>query len=158
MFMNFVFCSCTCRRLEGRIGAIMQNVIALCAGARLVGKSMCLSVFDTPHTMTTTCWDGACIAPTTSHASCLVQHWSSRTGINKMQSLWCGWAIMGAAQRFWFAGDTGYCRVFKEIGQKYGPFDLSAIPIGAYDPRWFLKPQHIDPKEAVQIHQVLWCQ
>lgn len=61
---------------------------------------------------------------------------------------------MGAAQRFWFAGDTGYCQVFKEIGQKYGPFDLSAIPIGAYEPRWFLKPQHIDPAEAVQIHQV----
>lgn len=60
---------------------------------------------------------------------------------------------MGAAQRFWFAGDTGYCGVFKEIGQKYGPFDLSAIPIGAYDPRWLMKPQHIDPAEAVQIHQ-----
>ena len=71
-----------------------------------------------------------------------------------MQSLWCGWAVMGAAQRFWFAGDTGYCQVFKEIGQKYGPFDLSAIPIGAYEPRWFMKPQHIGPAEAVQIHQV----
>lgn len=61
---------------------------------------------------------------------------------------------MGASQRFWFAGDTGYCGVFKEIGQKYGPFDLSAIPIGAYEPRYFMKPQHIDPAEAVQIHQV----
>lgn len=69
--------------------------------------------------------------------------------------MWCGWAVIGAAQRFWFAGDTGYCGVFKEIGQKYGPFDLSAIPIGAYDPRWLMKPQHIDPAEAVQIHQVL---
>lgn len=61
---------------------------------------------------------------------------------------------MGAAQRFWFAGDTGYCGVFKEIGQKYGPFDLSAIPIGAYTPQWMLKAQHVNPAEAVQIHQV----
>lgn len=95
-----------------------------------------------------------CIAAADPEPPYLVQHWSSRTGINKMQSLWCGWAVMGAARRFWFAGDTGYCGVFKEIGQKYGPFDLSAIPIGAYNPRWFLKPQHVDPAEAVQIHQV----
>ena len=61
---------------------------------------------------------------------------------------------MSTAQRFWFAGDTGYCGVFKEIGQKYGPFDLCAIPIGTYTPRWFLRAQHIDPTEAVQIHQV----
>lgn len=96
-----------------------------------------------------------CIAAADSEPPYLMQHWSSRTGINKMQSLWCGWAVMGAARRFWFAGDTGYCGVFKEIGQKYGPFDLSAIPIGAYNPRWFLKPQHVDPAEAVQIHQVM---
>lgn len=64
---------------------------------------------------------------------------------------------MGAAQRFWFAGDTGYCSVFKEIGQKYGPFDLSAIPIGAYTPQWMLKAQHVNPAEAVQIHQVGPC-
>lgn len=82
------------------------------------------------------------------------QHWSSRKGnSDKCKSLWCGWAVMGAAQRFWFAGDTGYCSVFKEIGQKYGPFDLSAIPIGAYTPQWMLKAQHVNPAEAVQIHQ-----
>lgn len=74
---------------------------------------------------------------------------------DRRKTLWCGWAVTGAAHRFWFAGDTGYCGVFKEIGQKYGPFDLSAIPIGAYNPRWFLKPQHVNPDEAVQIHQVI---
>ena len=46
----------------------------------------------------------------------------------------------------------GYCSAFKEIGNKYGPFDLSLIPIGAYHPRWFLSPQHVDPEQAVQIH------
>lgn len=87
--------------------------------------------------------------------TCCLQHWSSRKGnSDRCKSLWCGWAVMGAAQRFWFAGDTGYCGVFKEIGQKYGPFDLSAIPIGAYTPQWMLKAQHVNPSEAVQIHQV----
>lgn len=47
-----------------------------------------------------------------------------------------------------------YCPVFPEIGERLGPFDLAAIPIGAYEPRWFLCPQHCDPQEAVKIHKV----
>uniref|UniRef100_A0A915DHD2 Metallo-beta-lactamase domain-containing protein n=1 Tax=Ditylenchus dipsaci TaxID=166011 RepID=A0A915DHD2_9BILA len=49
--------------------------------------------------------------------------------------------------------DTGFCdQEFAKLGEKLGPFDLAAIPIGCYSPRWFMKPQHIDPAEAVQIH------
>ncbi len=44
--------------------------------------------------------------------------------------------------------------MFPEIGERLGPFDLAAIPIGAYEPRWFLCPQHCDPQEAVKIHKV----
>ena len=47
---------------------------------------------------------------------------------------------------------TGYCTAFKEIGEKYGPFDLSTIPIGAYEPRYMMEPQHVDPEQAVKIH------
>lgn len=84
-----------------------------------------------------------------------LQHTSSRTGwSDKNKSLWCGWAVLGTTQRFWFAGDTGYCGTFKEIGQQYGPFDLCAIPIASYTPRWMLKPMHVNPADAVQIHQV----
>ena len=47
--------------------------------------------------------------------------------------------------------------MFKEIGEKYGPIDLCAIPVGAYEPRWFMKSQHVDPEEAVMIHKDLNC-
>ncbi len=59
--------------------------------------------------------------------------------------LWGSWAVIGPRNRFWFGGDTAYADVFKQIGKKYGPFNLSAIPIGAYDPRWFMSHYHIDP-------------
>ncbi|KAM3570324.1 hypothetical protein VYU27_007602, partial [Nannochloropsis oceanica] len=53
---------------------------------------------------------------------------------------------------FFFGGDSGYCPGFKEIGDEYGPFDVAAIPIGAYLPRWFMKDQHIDPQAALDVH------
>lgn len=80
------------------------------------------------------------------------QHWCKRTITDDNKVLWGSWSIIGPRHRFFFAGDTGYCDVFTQIGQMYGPFDLSAIPIGAYDPRWFMKYQHVDPEEAVKIH------
>ncbi|GFQ87003.1 n-acyl-phosphatidylethanolamine-hydrolyzing phospholipase D [Trichonephila clavata] len=80
------------------------------------------------------------------------QHWSKRTIADDNKVLWGSWCILGPKYRFFFAGDTGYCDVFKQIGRVHGPFDLCAIPIGAYEPRWFMKYQHINPEEAVQIH------
>lgn len=50
--------------------------------------------------------------------------------------LWGSWCILGPKYKFFFAGDTGYCEVFKQIGRVHGPFDLCAIPIGAYEPRY----------------------
>ncbi len=68
--------------------------------------------------------------------------------------MWGGYAVWSRKYKFYFAGDTGYTdniSIFKQIGKKYGLFDLSAIPIGAYEPRWMTQAQHVSPDEAVQI-------
>jgi L-ascorbate metabolism protein UlaG (beta-lactamase superfamily) len=82
-----------------------------------------------------------------------VQHWSKRSIFSRNKTLWAGWVINASAFRFIFVGDTGYSPHFKEIGEKLGPFDLAAIPIGAYEPRWFMARHHVNPAEAVQIHK-----
>ena len=81
-----------------------------------------------------------------------VQHWSLRISMARNMTFWAGWVVQSKDFRFFFAGDSGYTPVFKEIGQKLGPFDLSAIPIGAYEPRWFMRHHHMNPDEAVQVH------
>ena len=81
-----------------------------------------------------------------------VQHWSKRGLFGRNKTLWAGWAIQIGNFRFFFSGDSGYTTTFKEIGEKLGPFDLSAIPIGAYEPRWFMKTHHMNPEEALQVH------
>ncbi|XP_076015023.1 N-acyl-phosphatidylethanolamine-hydrolyzing phospholipase D isoform X2 [Genypterus blacodes] len=83
------------------------------------------------------------------------QHWSKRTALDDNKSLWGSWSVLGPEHRFFFAGDTGYCPSFMEIGRRFGPFDLAAIPIGAYQPRDVMQGQHVDPEQAVQIHQDL---
>ena len=80
-------------------------------------------------------------------------HYSSRSLRDENIALWGGFAILGKnGNRFWFGGDTAYSDVFKQIGQKLGPFQLSAIPIGCYAPREALKYNHVDPIEAIKIH------
>jgi N-acyl-phosphatidylethanolamine-hydrolysing phospholipase D len=81
-----------------------------------------------------------------------VHHWSQRTPFSKNRTLWAGWAIQSTNFRFFFCGDSGYTPIFKEIGAQLGPFDLSAIPIGAYEPQWFMRYHHISPEEALQVH------
>jgi len=82
------------------------------------------------------------------------QHWSARGFFDRYDSLWAAWHIEIGDFSFWFGGDTGYNDIqFKEIGDKFGAIDLALIPIGAYAPRWFMKQQHVDPDEAIQIHK-----
>jgi len=80
------------------------------------------------------------------------QHWGKRSAFDDFKALWCGFVVVTPNFKFYYTGDTGYCSVFTQIGKKYGPIDLSAIPIGCYAPRYFMKSQHTDPEDAVKIH------
>ena len=85
-------------------------------------------------------------------------HWSARSLTDRNETLWGGWVMKtpaGAAHPFsvYFAGDTGYSNDFKRIGAAFGCIDLALIPVGAYEPRWFMGPQHVDPQQAVQIFE-----
>lgn len=83
-------------------------------------------------------------------------HWSARTLTDRDETLWGGWVVKtpeGAARPYslYFAGDTGYSNDAKRIGAAFGCFDLALLPIGAYAPRWFMGPPHLDPQQAVQV-------
>jgi len=86
-----------------------------------------------------------------------MQHWSKRNPFANNDTLWAGWVVKIKEFKFFFLGDTGYTPLFKEIGKRLGPFDLCAIPIGAYEPRWFMKNQHISPEESLLIHKDANC-
>jgi N-acyl-phosphatidylethanolamine-hydrolysing phospholipase D len=81
------------------------------------------------------------------------RHFSNRRLGDRNRSLWCGFALAVNGRRAWFAGDSAYHPEFGEIGARCGPFDLLMVPIGAYEPRWFMDRVHVDPEEAVQIYQ-----
>ncbi len=94
------------------------------------------------------------------------QHWSARTATDALRSLWGGFAVLSPDCHLFFAGDTAYSKDFVDIRQHFarehtpergGGFDLALLPIGAYEPRWFMKDQHVNPEESVQIFQDIAC-
>lgn len=81
------------------------------------------------------------------------QHFSGRGFFDRDATLWCGYVIRNHRGNIYFAGDTGYNPVtFREIGVRCAPISVALIPIGAYQPTWFMSPIHCSPAEAVQIH------
>jgi len=78
------------------------------------------------------------------------QHFSQRSLRDWNRRLWASWAVLGRERRFYHGGDTGYFAGFKEIGRRLGPFDVAALPIGAYLPPSIMKWVHLTPEEAVQ--------
>ncbi|KAJ2398965.1 hypothetical protein GGI23_002930 [Coemansia sp. RSA 2559] len=83
------------------------------------------------------------------------QHWSGRTGLDSNASLWSSFLVRGSHASVFHCGDTGYCPAFERIGQLYGPVSLAILPIGSYEPRWYMCHQHINPDDAVRIHRDL---
>jgi L-ascorbate metabolism protein UlaG (beta-lactamase superfamily) len=81
------------------------------------------------------------------------KHWSNRFGSPRNHRLWGGFAVQQGAKRVWYVGDSGYdAEIFREVRRRCGPPDLALVPIGAYEPRWFMEPMHMNPAEAVRLH------
>jgi L-ascorbate metabolism protein UlaG (beta-lactamase superfamily) len=80
------------------------------------------------------------------------QHFSARGPFDRNRALWGGFLIEAGGLRILHAGDSGYGPHFREIAARLGPIDLALLPIGAYEPRWFMKDIHMNPAEAVQAH------
>jgi N-acyl-phosphatidylethanolamine-hydrolysing phospholipase D len=93
-------------------------------------------------------WDERTVGPL--RVTCVpAQHFSGRTLWDRNRRLWSGWVVAGS-RRLYFAGDTAYFDGFRAIGARLGPFDLAAIPIGAYLPAVIMRSSHTTPEEAVQ--------
>jgi N-acyl-phosphatidylethanolamine-hydrolysing phospholipase D len=84
-----------------------------------------------------------------------VQHWSQRTALLVNHSRWLGFIVEGRGGKLFFPGDTGYSKDFADIRRRFGPMTVALLPIGAYEPEWFMKPMHTNPEEAARIHMDL---
>ena len=83
------------------------------------------------------------------------QHWSQRIEVGFNKTLWCSWLIDGPQRRYYFAGDTGYFHGFAEFGRHFPGIDVAILPIGAYEPRDFIRYQHLDPQQAYRAFEDL---
>ena len=83
------------------------------------------------------------------------QHFSARSPFDRQKSLWGGYMIESWGRRVYFAGDTGYSTHFSDIRTRLGSPDIAILGIGSYEPRWFMKPIHMNPAEAVCAHRDL---
>ncbi|XP_065066673.1 N-acyl-phosphatidylethanolamine-hydrolyzing phospholipase D-like isoform X1 [Rhopilema esculentum] len=148
----------TVKKLNKRFGDKLTWLVPLGTKKWMI-DSGCSNVFELnwgdEHVLTTksTEENGTSDNPGVKFVFAPAQHWCTRTLLDENTRLWGSWIIIGPKHRVYFAGDTGYCDIFKTIGNLYGPFDLAAIPIGAYRPRHVMINQHVDPEEAVKVHQ-----
>jgi L-ascorbate metabolism protein UlaG (beta-lactamase superfamily) len=78
------------------------------------------------------------------------RHFAARSLSDRNKTLWAGFVLEHGGTKIYFAGDTGYTKFFKEIAERLGPPDLALLPIGAYEPRWFMGPVHMNPEDAVK--------
>ena len=98
-------------------------------------------------------WDEAAVAGLRLRCT-PAQHFSGRSAFDRDSTLWCGWALRAeaAGRSAWFVGDTGRHPEFATVARRAGPFDLVLMPVGAYEPRWFMRPVHMNPEDAVAAY------
>lgn len=83
------------------------------------------------------------------------QHFSARTPWDRNRTLWCGWVIESRHGNLYFAGDTGFGEVFAVVRSRFASIRLALLPIGAYEPEWFMGPVHMTPEQAVEARAIL---
>src|SRR5258707_602487 len=79
-------------------------------------------------------------------------HFSARSPLDRNRALWAGFMLVAGGTRIFFAGDSAYAPFFRDIRERLGKIDLALLPIGAYEPRWFMQAVHMNPAEAVMAH------
>jgi len=118
-----------------------------------LGVSLYLRKNGIENTTVLDWWNHQSISNKVKVSAVPAQHFSGRGLSDRDQTLWCGFVVETPSGNIYFAGDTGYDGFFKKIGQRFSPIEIALIPIGAYQPRWFMKPIHVNPEEAVLIHK-----
>lgn len=83
------------------------------------------------------------------------QHFSARTPFDRNRTLWCGWLLENPGGNLYFAGDSGFFDVFTALHDRFSPIRLALLPIGAYEPEWFMGPVHMTPEQAVEARAIL---
>ena len=130
------------RELEARFGPVFVTTL---------GNRSFLERLGLKRVMELDWWQEAPAGPV--QVQCVpAQHFSARGIRDRNRTLWAGFVFRSAGRTLLFVGDSGYGPHFKEIGARVPAIDVALVPIGAYEPRWFMKPMHLDPDEAVQAH------
>ena len=99
-------------------------------------------------------WASTRVGPVTVHFV-PAQHWSRRGVSDANETLWGGFVVEGSSARVYHTGDTAYFEGFREIGRRFPALDAALLPIGAYDPEWFMSKQHMNPEDAVRAFEDL---
>jgi len=133
-----------------RIARRFQDAVWLCP----LGLARLLKALGVRHATEHDWWERV-QRPDWSATCAPAQHFSSRGLRDRNATLWCGWVIETDNVRVFFAGDTAIHPELGVIGKRLGPFDLIMLPIGAYEPRWFMKAVHMNPEDAVAAYQAL---
>ncbi|MEM6337809.1 MAG: MBL fold metallo-hydrolase [Bacteroidota bacterium] len=134
----------TVQRLQARVA---QWVVPLGVGAHLEHWGIA------PEAITELDWWESIRVAGLELVSTPARHFSGRSLGDTAATLWTGWAILGRDQRVFYSGDTALTPSFAEVGQRYGPFDLTLIESGAYNAGW--TDVHLGPEQAVTVHRMV---
>ena len=143
------------RALNGQAGGAPLFIVPL-------GLKAWMAERDITHVVELDWWQSHTVTSTAGAVDVVltpVQHWSGRGLNDRLQTLWGGYATFAPDLQLFFTGDTAYSKDFADIHERFKPrqadgggFDIALIAVGAYEPRWFMSSQHVNPAEAVQIH------